>query len=226
MPRQLAIFVFTAFIIWLWREDSKSRPHLSKALWIPLIWLLLLGSRPLSWWSWFFFGIGSSITSDLDGNGFDRVFYSALICLSLIIVLRRGVSWSEVFGGNAGLVLFYAFLGLTIIWAAYPFPTFKRWTKEIGAIPVLLIILSDDDPIEAIKVVFSRCAYVLFTFSILTIKYIPEISRDYNRHSGLVEIHGIAQQKNSLGEVVMVFGLILVWQLIDLKGGKVRDYFK
>src|SRR5215471_12370528 len=226
MPRQLAILVYTLFAIWLWREDSKSRRHLSKALWIPLIWLLLLGSRPLSWWSWFFFGMGSSATSDIEGNAFDATFYSALICLSLIIVAHRRVSWSEVFGGNTGLVLFYAFLGLTIIWAAYPFPTFKRWTKEIGAIPVLLIILSDDDPIEAIKVVFSRCAYVLFTFSVLTIKYIPELGRDYNRHSGLAEILGITQQKNSLGEVVMVFGLILVWQLLDLKSKKARDYFK
>ena len=226
MPRQLAILVYTLFAIWLWREDSKSRRHLSKALWIPLIWLLLLGSRPLSWWSWFFFGMGSSATSDIEGNAFDATFYSALICLSLIIVAHRRVSWSEVFGGNTGLVLFYAFLGLTVIWATYPFPTFKRWTKEIGAIPVLLIILTDTNPLEATKVVFSRCAYVLFTFSILTIKYIPEISRDYNRHSGLAEIHGIAQQKNSLGEVVIVFGLILVWQLLDLKGGKARDYFK
>jgi exopolysaccharide production protein ExoQ len=226
MPRQLAILVFTLFTIWLWREDKKSRPHLSKALWIPLIWLLLLGSRSPSWWSWFFFGIGSSATSDIEGNGFDATFYSALICLSLIVVVRRRVTWNEVFGGNTGLVLFYAFLALTTLWATYPMPTFKRWIKEIGAIPVLLIILTDKNPIEAIKVIFSRCAYVLFAFSVLTIKYIPELGRDYNRHSGLAEIHGIAQQKNSLGEVVMVFGLILVWQLLDLRSRKVRDYFK
>jgi len=226
MPRQLAILVFTVFTVWLWCEDKKSRPHLSKALWIPLIWLLLLGSRPLSWWSWFFFGIGSSSVSDLEGNALDRVFYSVLICCSLIIVASRGVSWRDVFSGNTGLVLFYAFLALTILWASYPAPTFKRWVKEIGAIPVLLIILSDKDPIEAIKLVFSRCAYVIFTFSVLTIKYIPEIGRDYGRHSGLAEIHGIAQQKNSLGESVMVFGLILVWQLLECSGKKPRDYFK
>jgi hypothetical protein len=199
MPRQLAILVFTVFTVWLWRQDKKSRPHLSKALWVPLIWLLLLGSRPLSWWSWFFFGVGSSSTSDLDGNGVDRIFYSLLICVSVIIISRRRVSWNSIFRGNTGLVLFYVFLGLTIFWAAYPVPTFKRWIKEIGTIPVLLVILTDDDPIEAIKVVFTRCAYVIFTFSVLTIKYIPEISRDYNRHSGLAEVQDIAQQKNSLG---------------------------
>jgi exopolysaccharide production protein ExoQ len=226
MPRELATLVFTVFTVWLWREDAKSRPHLSKALWIPLIWLLLLGSRTLSWWSWFFFRIGSANTSDLDGNSLDRIFYSSLICLSLIIVARRRVSWGEVFGGNMGLVLFYVFLAVTILWAVYPLPTFKRWIKEIGAIPVLLIILSDTNPIEAIKVVFTRCAYVLFTFSVLTIKYIPELSRNYNRHSGIAEVHGIALQKNGLGEDVMVFGLIVLWQLLELAGKKPRDYLK
>lgn len=226
MPRQLAILIFTVFTVWLWREDAKSRPHPSKALWIPLIWLLILGSRPLSWWSWFFFGIGSAGDSDLEGSALDRAFYSLLICLSLIIVARRRVSWGEVFGGNTGLVLFYVFLAVTIFWAVYPLPTFKRWTKEVGAIPILLIILSDRDPIEAIKVVFSRCAYVLFTFSVLTIKYIPELSRDYNRHSGIAEVHGIALQKNGLGEDVIVFGLIVLWQLLELGRKKPRDYLK
>src|ERR1043166_3784410 len=89
MPRELAILVFTLFSVWLWREDNKSRPRLSKALWIPLIWLLLLASRPLSWWSWFLFGIGSSVTSDLNGNAVDRLLYSVLICLSLIVIPRR-----------------------------------------------------------------------------------------------------------------------------------------
>ena len=226
MSRELAILAFTIFTAWLWHEDKKSRPHFSKALWIPLIWLLLLASRPLSWWSWFFFGIGSPSVSDLDGSTLDRVFYSALICLSLIVVIRRGVSWSEVFRGNAGLLLFYAFLGMTILWATYPFPTFKRWTKELGAIPVLLIIVTDTNPIEAIKAVFTRCAFVIFTFSVLTIKYIPEISRDYNRHSGIAEIHGICEQKNSLGEAVMVFGLVVFWQLLEYGGKKPRDYLK
>jgi O-antigen ligase len=226
MSRELAILAFTIFTVWLWHEDKKSRPHLSKALWIPLIWLLLLASRPLSWWSWFFFGIGSPSVSDLDGSALDRAFYSALICLSLIVVTRRRVSWREVFRGNTGLVLFYAFLGMTMWWATYPFPTFKRWTKELGAIPVLLIIVTDTNPIEAIKAVFTRCAFVIFTFSVLTIKYIPEISRDYNRYSGIAEIHGICEQKNSLGEAVMVFGLVVFWQLLGYDGKKLRDYLR
>jgi exopolysaccharide production protein ExoQ len=224
MPRQLAVLIFVLFIAWLWREDNKTRPTLSKALWIPLIWLLLLGSRPLSWWCWFFFNIGGS-SSEMEGNSIDRIFYSVLILISLLIVKRRGVSWSDVFGGSLGFVLFYLFLAATILWSPFPIPTLKRWIKEIGAIPVLLIILTDANPIEAIKVVFTRCAYVIFSFSVLAIKYIPEIGREYH-HSGGAEIRGIAPQKNSLGESVMVFGLVVLWQLLESRGKTLKDYFK
>src|SRR6185312_13628665 len=95
MPRQLSILVFTCFIVWLWRKDGIHRPRFSRGLWIPTIWLLLLGSRPLSWWAWFFFGVGGG-SSDLDGSWLDRTFYSTLMVLSLSILVQRRVSLAAV----------------------------------------------------------------------------------------------------------------------------------
>jgi len=89
MPRQLAILVFTLFVIWLWRGDAKSRPKMSKPLWIPFVWLLSLGSHPLSWWLAFFFGIGSTGGSNLEGNPINRAFYAILILSAIVIVVRR-----------------------------------------------------------------------------------------------------------------------------------------
>src|SRR6185312_1541508 len=116
----------------------------------------------LSWWAWFFFGVGGG-SSDLDGSWLDRTFYSTLMVLSLSILVQRRVSLAAVVRQNKGLVLFYGFLFVTIVWAAYPIPTFKRWIKDVGAIPVLLVILTEANPIEALKAVFTRCAFVLFT---------------------------------------------------------------
>jgi len=216
--------VFMLLIVWLWHGDNRCRPRFSKALWIPTIWLLILGSRPLSWWSWFFFGIGNSAESDLEGNSVDRFFWAALIVFAIFIASRRGVRWGTLVRNNVGLALFVGYLGLTILWAEYPFPTAKRWVKELGSIPVLLVILTEEDPIEAIKAVFSRCAYVLFSFSVLVIKYVPELGRDYWSHSGVAQIMGITQQKNSLGEDVAVFGLVLFWQLAEKMTGKPKDW--
>jgi exopolysaccharide production protein ExoQ len=174
---------------------------------------------------WFFFGIGGG-SSDLDGNWMDRTFYSVLILLSVRVLMRRRFEWPSIFRNNRGLVLFYGFLFLSILWAAYPIPTFKRWIKDVGAIPVLLILLTESNPIEAIKTVFTRCAFVLFSFSVLVVKYIPELGRNYESSSGFAQITGITPQKNSLGETIMVFGLVVIWQLFDLTEKKPRNFLK
>lgn len=214
MPRQLAVLVFTLIVIWLWRQDAKSRPQFSRALWIPFVWFVILGSRPLSWWVWFLFGIGGGSGSSLESNPVNTLFYTGLIVSSVVIVVRRGVSFETVVQRNVGLAVFLGYLALTSLWAEYPWPTARRWIKEIGAIPVLLVLLTERHPLEAVKVVFTRLAFILFTYSVLAIKYIPEIGRRYGSSGGL-EVTGIAEQKNSLGEIVLVCGLVLAWQLLE-----------
>lgn len=204
-------------VAWFWREDGKSRQKFSKAIWIPFIWLLILATHPLSWWFSFFLGISSGGSSDLDGNPVNRLFYSSLIIVSIIVVSRRRVSWGAVIRSNPGLAIFFGYLALTVLWADYPFPTIKRWIKEVGAIPVLLVMLTEAEPIEAITFVFTRCAFIIFPYSVLAIKYIPEIGRSYGRSGGL-QVVGICEQKNSLGEIVTACSLIIGWQLVQRLG--------
>jgi O-antigen ligase len=187
--------------------------------------MLILGSHPFSWWLYFFFRIGSGGSSGLEGNPVNRVFYSALIVASIVIVARRGVSWRKVIRENRGLALFFGYLALTVLWADFPIATTKRWIKEVGAIPVLLVILTEERPIEAVKVVFTRCGFILFAYSILVIKYIPEIGRIYS-HDGGLQVIGITEQKNSLGEIVVACSLILLWQLIEHWPKERRRLFK
>lgn len=208
MPRELAQLLCGVFIAWIWYKDYRSRPGLSPALWLPVLWLLVLGSRPLSFW----LGV-SSPQSDLEGNAFDRTIYSIEIIAAIIILSRRGIIWSQVISKNWPIFVFYAFLLASVLWADDPFVTFKRWFKDIGTIPVILLILTDENPLEALDAVFLRCAYVLLPLSVLFIKYIPELGRSYSM-TGAQEYGGVTQQKNSLGEIVLVFGLFLIWRLL------------
>jgi len=102
----------------------------------------------------------------------------------------------------------------------------KRWIKEVGVIPVLLVIFTEEKPLEALKLIFTRSAFILFTYSIMVIKYIPELGRDYSHHSGVAQITGIAAQKNSLGEIVAVCGVFLLWQLLERWDGQLRHHFR
>src|SRR5437868_3492665 len=122
MKHQLAILVCLPVIIWLWRRDVQARPKFSRTFWIPVFWVLILGSRPLSWW----LGVGGggggwSASSNLEGNWFDRSLYLGLIFVAIYILSKRGISWGTLVQQNKALLLFYFFLLVTILWAPFPF---------------------------------------------------------------------------------------------------------
>jgi exopolysaccharide production protein ExoQ len=208
MKPALALILCLPLIIWLWKRDQRGRRPSSGALWLPLFWLLVLGSRPVSWW----LGIGGSTDSadaDLEGNVYDRILYLAQIFLAIWIVARRDIDWGALVRQNKSLLLFYLVLLTTILWAEYPFVVFKRWFKDIGSVFVILVLLTELNPLDAVKTVFARCAYILFPLSVILMKYFPAIGRSYSK-GGLPMVTGVAQQKNSLGELILVLGLVLI----------------
>ena len=76
MSAQLARIVIFAFIAFLFVCDRKRRTGCSNALWIPLMWILILGSRPFS--SWFGGGVNMETTDDyVEGSPVDRLVTSA-----------------------------------------------------------------------------------------------------------------------------------------------------
>jgi exopolysaccharide production protein ExoQ len=218
MKPALALLLCCPLIIWLWKRDQQGRLPSSKALWVPLFWLLVLGSRPVSWW----LGIGGStqVTDpDLEGNVFDRILYLAQIFLAICIVGRRNIDWMAIVRQNKALVLFFLFLLATVLWAEYPFVVFKRWFKEIGGIFVILVLLTEVNPLDAVKTTFARSAYILLPLSIVLMKYFPGIGKGYSK-GGLPMITGVTDQKNSLGVLILVLGLVLISTLL---AGETRE---
>lgn len=208
MNRLFALLLCFPLIRWLWKRDQQARPELSRYLWIPLLWVFVLGSRPVSFW----LGVGGSGGGDLEGNWFDRTLYLVQILLSLRILKARGVSWGKLIGNNKTVFFFYLFLLVSTLWSPYPFVAFKRWFKDAGALAVILVIVSEKYPLEAIKAVFARCAFVWFPLSEIFAKYFSQLGREYSR-GGDVMYTGVTTQKNSLGEIILVAGLILVSEL-------------
>src|SRR5678816_4924825 len=95
MPRQLALLLCLCFIVFLWYFDHQKRKHLvSNAIWLPVLWMLVLASRPLSFW------LGIYSYNNIEGNAFDRYWLSVQIVLCLFILARRGFSWSSYIFSN------------------------------------------------------------------------------------------------------------------------------
>lgn len=200
---------FWIFAIWLIRRDTRLRDGMTKAVWIPTIWAFILLSRPIT--EWVGFGGG---TDSLEGSPLDRAFYFVLIFLSLYTLSKRHVNWSLMISQNWPIFLFYGFFLISVFWADAPFSSFKRWFKDLGNVWVAAVILTEPKPAEAFRALFVRCAYVLIPLSEIYIRYLPQLGRSYSPGGGL-EITGVTTQKNSLGMLVVVCGLVLIWDWFE-----------
>lgn len=206
----LILYSFLLIAAWLIRRDIAQREGVSTAVWIPTLWVGILASRPLSMWlNW-----GGSIDT-LDGSPLDRLFYLTMIVLALITLARRMPDWGAIVASNWGIFLFYGFLLISVFWANSPIASLKRWIKEYGNILIVVVVLTEANPLLAFRAIFVRCAYVLIPLSMIFLRYFPDLGRRYNMHSGEMEAVGVTTQKNSLGSMLLVCGLVLIWDWID-----------
>lgn len=216
---QLILLSFLVFAAWLIRRDIARREGVSAAIWIPTIWVAILASRPVSMW----LGSGGGI-DPLEGSPLDGLIFFFLILAALAVLARRRPGWSVVFSRNWPIFLFYAYFLISVIWSDSPIPSFKRWSKDFGNIFVALVILTEANPEQAFRAVFNRCAYVLLPLSIIFIRYFPDMGRRYSQHSGAMEATGVTIQKNSLGALVLICGLVLLWDWLERsRPGEVRQ---
>lgn len=212
----LAIALCLSFIIFLFVLDYRRNPPVSLAVWIPLLWVLLMLSRPVSAW----LNPGMVVDSPMDvmeGSPVDRNVYLLLMAAGLIVLLfRRTIYWSSLLNNNVLILVYLFYCALSITWSDYAFTSLKRWLKYAGDFIMLLVILTEANPDEAIKRLIRQSAYVLLPLSVVLIKYYPAYGRVYHRWTGEAMYVGVATQKNGLGLLCLILGLFLSYYLYKL----------
>jgi len=213
MNQLIATIVCVAVIFALFAIDRDANVRTSKALWIPVVWLLINGSRPVSMWS-------QTDTVNLlasqytEGSPLDATVYGIVIAAGMLALSSRSRKVKAFLQGNGPLVLFFSYCLLSIIWSDYPAIAFKRWIKAIGDVTMIMIVLTDQNPLAATRRFFSRAGFVLIPLSVLFIKYYPDLGRTYNQWTWLPMYTGVTTNKNSLGVICLVCGLGSLWSLI------------
>jgi exopolysaccharide production protein ExoQ len=216
MPPFLASGLMLAFILWLFYRNAKGGHRASMGVWVATIWVGILASRPIGYWLGAGAGSGQAASVE-EGSPIDRAILFVLIISALFVLMRRGIDWGGAMRSNRWLWLFYFYLLVSVLWSEYPFVAFKRWFREFGSLAMILVILTEEDPIAALRSVFVFCGYVLIPLSILTSKYYLETGRYYNQWTGAACICGVTCDKNALGRLAMVSGLFLLWSLVELQ---------
>lgn len=217
MGAPLAILIVSVGIAGLFFLNRDNSVRNSRALWLPIIWIGIVGSRPVSAW----FGIGpegGSLASTLEGNPLDAAIFAALLTMGIMILLGRRKKTSAYLAVSGPIIIYFLYCLISVAWSPFHGPAFKRWIKAIGDFVMVLVILTDGEPMAALRGLYSRLGFVLFPFSIVLIRY-TSMGRGYDP-SGNPANTGVTLNKNSLGLIVFVISLGVLWNIRSLLSHK------
>ena len=209
MPPILALVLTTMFVLWLLRRDGKTAGT-SYAFWIPMTWVTIISSRFVSEW----FYVRSTSQNFMEGSPIDQPVFLVLIILAVCVLLRRGVSARRVAAANIAVMIFLGYGFVSIMWSDFPWIAFKRWVKVVGHPLMVLVLLTEPKPKDALEALFRRLGFVLIPASVMLIKYFPSLGRGFSGWTGQAYNTGVTTNKNTLGALCCIVGLYFAWNVI------------
>jgi exopolysaccharide production protein ExoQ len=214
MSPSLATLVYIAGIGGLFFLNRDHSVRTSKALWLPVVYLWILGSRPVSVW----LGAAAADTGDvqLDGSPLDAAFFGILLIAAVVVLVYRGRRILSFLQSNGPILIYFLFCLLSVFWSDFPGVALKRWVKATGDVIMILIIVTDAQPVAAISRLFSRTGFILVPLSVLSIKYFPGFGRGYDPWTGAQYNNGLTLNKNILGVITFILLLGAVWRVLAL----------
>ncbi|MGO8756726.1 MAG: O-antigen ligase family protein [Terracidiphilus sp.] len=212
MPPLLAtiIYGFGIFLLFYLEQDRANK--VSRVLWLPALFLLINSSRPITFW----LGMESNDTQQvlMEGSPIDALFAFGLLVAGLVVLYQRRGAVTRILRQNGAVILFVVYCGVSASWSDYPGVSFKRWIRFLGTFVTVLLILTDKDPLRAMKWVLTRVGFLLLPISILLIKYYPNIATQFDPWTGQRYVSGVASDKNMLGMLALTSGLALLVQFL------------
>jgi exopolysaccharide production protein ExoQ len=196
--------------------DRENQVRTSKALWLPVVWLSLIGSRPVSFW------IGTSPSNrnvQLDGSPLDAAVYGVLIVAALAVLIRRSNRTLALLASNWPILIYFAYCLISVVWSYHPDVSLKRWIKAIGDLAMALVVVTEPRLPDALRRLYSHVGFLLLPTSVLFIKYYGELGRGYTPDGEPMNT-GVTTTKNMLGLIVLAVSLTVVWRVIVLLRNK------
>jgi exopolysaccharide production protein ExoQ len=214
VPSNVALLLCSGFVLLLLWYDKKQTTGVTRVLWIPTLWVLYCASRPLACWRSNHLLLSGSDSGVSEGSAIDRNFLTGLLVLGLVILARRRFDWRAVLKNNSWLAALCLYVLLSIVWSEAPFVSIKRAIKMVGSLVMAMVILSEVSPGLAFESILRRLTYILIPFSILLIKYFPDLGVFYLRYTGDRWWIGVTTTKNNLGVLCTVAALFLFWSFL------------
>jgi O-antigen ligase len=212
MNPSLATLICACGIAGLFYLDRDNSLRTSKALWLPVIWIWIVGSRSVSAW----LGVGPTEGNvQLEGSPFDAVIFGVLMAAAIGVLIRRRRRTRTLLAANWPILIYFFYCLISVAWSYHPDVSFKRWIKAIGDLAMVLVIVTEPQLPDALKRLISRVGFLLLPASVLLIKYYGDLGRVYDP-GGVAMNAGVTIGKNQLGVMLLVISLGTLWRIIIL----------
>jgi O-antigen ligase len=162
------------------------------------------------------FGVSPTVAdAQLDGSPIDAAIFGVLLIAACGVLIHRNRRTPAFLAANWLVLVYFFYCLLSVAWAFHPDVAFKRWVKAIGDLAMVLVIITDRQPLAALRRVFSRLGFFLFPISMLIIKYYWRLGHSYDVF-GVSSLTGVTTNKNMLGLTVYVISLGVFWHFHSL----------
>ena len=215
----LAFLICALGVAGLFYLDRDRSVRNDIALWLPVVWLWIVGSRPVSdwlgiWFGWGGLGSGQGLDAQLDGSSVDAVVFLVLSIAAIAVLFGRGRRAALLLKASSPLLIYFLYCLISCCWSPFPDVAFKRWTKDVGDLAMVLVVATDPEPIAALRRVFSRVGFILLPASILFMRY-TSLGQAYDPGGGQTYT-GVTTNKNTLGIITYVILLGAIWSFFHL----------
>ncbi len=188
-------------------RDNK----LSIYVWLPCIWILLVKTRIFSIWQPLQQGDVNATVSAAAyaaGSAKAQIQLLILITIGLFCLWQRRINWLIIIKENYLLIIFFAYMGISILWSDYSFVSLKRYVKSVGMVIMGLVLLTENYPGRALAFMLEKTYTIAIIISAIWIFIIPS----YGISQGIWV--GVTTNKNALGQIVCMGSIFYLWRIL------------
>lgn len=172
---------------------------------------MLVASKDIAYW------VGRGDAEIGTGSPYQRLLLISLLCLALVMLYKRRFDLYKALKDNIWIVVLIFYMFASIFWTDMPYISLKRWVKELVAVVMAFLILSEANPCNVVESILRRTIYVLIPFSLLLVMFFPEHGTE--TFGSLDAWVGVTTQKNAFGRLCSISVFFLIWSFVSNRLG-------
>ncbi len=173
-----------------------------------LYWLFLSFSRGVRFWTP---RVDlQELVENTGGAPLERSVMLGIMAIALLIILRRRGKAGEILAGNGTALALFGLMLLSVLWSNYPGISFKRFIKTSGTLLLVLLVLTEEDPVRSATGLLRAFLLLTLSLSALFIHLLPGLGTSVG-FTGERSWIGLGYTKNNLGQLGALGVLFFLW---------------